>query len=100
MPRCQNCGDQWNWKTTFRKSFTMNSGMVCPNCGATQYPTKQSRQRGSFFAFLPALGIAVSNAAFGLNAWVLLLVGAVLLVIAMTAYFRQMELSNENEPMW
>jgi CXXC-20-CXXC protein len=41
MPTCQNCDQKWGWKQTLKKSFTLDTGMICPYCEKKQYTTKK-----------------------------------------------------------
>ncbi|AQQ53110.1 TIGR04104 family putative zinc finger protein [Planococcus lenghuensis] len=102
MPHCANCGQQWSWETTVKQSFKIGgAGMTCPNCGAKQYPTTKSRQRGATVAFLPAMGVILSNVAFGLTVWQFLFVAVgMFLLFGIVIYPRTLTLTNEDEPMW
>lgn len=48
MPICQNCHKQWSWKQTVKKMFTLDTGMICPNCGKKQLLTTQSKKEPAF----------------------------------------------------
>ena len=52
MPTCQNCNKKWSWKQTFKKSFTMASGMACPYCNKKQYVTFGTSIRTTMFTFV------------------------------------------------
>ncbi|WP_379083159.1 TIGR04104 family putative zinc finger protein [Metaplanococcus flavidus] len=55
MPTCQNCNNQWSWKQTVKKMFTLDTAMVCPYCGKTQYYTDPSKKRNGLLVFLAPL---------------------------------------------
>src|SRR5690625_6632073 len=55
MPTCQNCGKDWNWKQTVKRSFTLGTGMKCPYCESKQYFTTKARRRSSLLSFIVPL---------------------------------------------
>lgn len=59
MPTCENCNNKWNWKQTIKKTFTLDSTLLCPYCVEKQYQTQKSKIKGGFLTgivvFLPLL---------------------------------------------
>lgn len=53
MPTCDHCNYQWTYGETLKKSFTLDTGMYCSNCGVKQYPTNSSKKLFSLLSFLP-----------------------------------------------
>src|SRR5699024_8516819 len=49
MPICENCHNEWTWKETFKRSFTLDSKMRCPYCDKDQYITQKSKLKTFFF---------------------------------------------------
>ncbi|MBS8266445.1 hypothetical protein DYI25_18655 [Mesobacillus boroniphilus] len=49
MPTCQNCHSTWSWKKTFKKAFTLNNAILCPDSGEKQYLTTHTRKTSSMF---------------------------------------------------
>ncbi|MGI2329181.1 TIGR04104 family putative zinc finger protein [Planococcus sp. YIM B11945] len=100
MPTCQNCGHQWSWKETFKKSFTLSNGMRCPSCGAKQYATKRSRTRMSLFTFIFSPLLILLAFFFDLTIGTLMLIAIPLFAVVLIIYPFLYEFSNEEEPMW
>lgn len=58
MPVCENCKNQWRWKETMKKTFTLNPAMICPYCGEKQFQTQKSKNKSGVlytFILLPLL---------------------------------------------
>lgn len=100
MPTCQNCGHTWTWKTTFKKSFTLDVGMKCPACDHMQYPTKKSRKQMSLLNFITAPLLILSSFFFDLSITTLLLIAIPLFAVVLFVYPFLYEFSNEEESMW
>ncbi|MFD1030153.1 TIGR04104 family putative zinc finger protein [Metaplanococcus flavidus] len=100
MPHCENCNHQWAWGTALRKSFTLGEGMECPECGRTQYLTKQSKKRMGIANFFPAPILIFSGMLFDVDIATILALALVLFAAFMMTYPYMMELTDENEPMW
>jgi CXXC-20-CXXC protein len=100
MPTCQNCGHKWTWKTTFKKSFTLSTGMECPACGAMQYATAKSRKRMSLLNFISAPFLILSALFFDLSITPLLLIAIPLFAVVLFIYPFLYEFTDEEEPMW
>ena len=100
MPQCQNCKTQWTWGTTLRKSFTLGEGMECPECGKTQYLTKESKKKMGVANFFPAPILILSAMFFDIHIATVLAFALVLFAIYLMAYPQMVELTNDNEPMW
>ncbi len=99
MPNCQNCGRNWSWGQTFKRSLSFSMAMECPYCKEKQYIPSKVRKRSSLLSFFPALIIILS---FYLDlstvASFLILVGMLILLIGFYPFM--IELSNEEEPLW
>lgn len=101
MPNCQNCGQKWDWKTTFVKSIKFNSGVECPYCGKPQYVTSATRKKSSFLSFIPAPVLIFSNLIFDMNvAAFTLLAVSMFAVIFMIVFPYIIDLTSDNEPLW
>ncbi len=99
MPTCQNCYNTWSWKETFKKSFVITDGMICPYCGEKQYPTSRMRNRSAIFPSIIFTLIMLGNLFFGPSYVTLfLLLGLVPLFSVINPFF--VELSNEEEPFF
>lgn len=57
MPHCQNCDFKWDWRTSFKKTLSFNTGTTCPNCQKIQYVTTKTRQRALWLYLLVFLFI-------------------------------------------
>lgn len=55
MPICQNCHQQWKWKQTVKKMFTLDTGMICPYCGKKQFLTSEAKKRNNIVIFFTPL---------------------------------------------
>ncbi|GAB4074859.1 hypothetical protein GCM10028778_23620 [Barrientosiimonas marina] len=66
---------------TFKKSFTLDTGMVCPYCGEKQYVTQRSRKKNALYAFIAPV----------------LLLLILFILIYLGVYPNLVELSNEEE---
>ncbi|WP_081755932.1 TIGR04104 family putative zinc finger protein [Paucisalibacillus sp. EB02] len=99
MPTCQNCGKEWSWKQTCKKSFTLDTGMKCPHCHEKQYLTTKSRKRSSFSTFLiPFIFLLSLVLNLSTLATLFTIIGAGLLLLGFHPFF--IELSNKEEPLW
>lgn len=65
MPTCQNCHKKWSWMQTFKRSFILIGGMMCPYCGEKQYLTSRIRKRSTIIPFIIAALIMLGNLFFG-----------------------------------
>ncbi|MFC4403901.1 TIGR04104 family putative zinc finger protein [Gracilibacillus xinjiangensis] len=99
MPTCQKCKHQWTWKETVKKSFTLDSGMTCPNCNKTQYLTKKSKKKaGLLNLMLPfSMFILAINGASILGVCLLLIIG---LLTMIAAYPLMIDVTNEEMTLW
>ncbi len=99
LPVCQNCSQKWTWKMTMRQFFRFKRSMICENCGATQYQSKESLWKMNLigigpYIFIPfligfntSLPIVISYAAV-----------AILLFLMISPYL--LTLSNQEEPLF
>ncbi|MFD2706184.1 TIGR04104 family putative zinc finger protein [Salibacterium lacus] len=53
MPKCQTCGETWNWK----ESYFYEHGKPCPYCGTKQYADRQSRNMQMMLLLLITLPV-------------------------------------------
>ncbi|WP_174612859.1 TIGR04104 family putative zinc finger protein [Virgibacillus ihumii] len=99
MPTCQNCNYKWSWKQTFRKSFTLDTGMGCPCCGEKQYPTTDSKKRFGRWLFIPPFTILLSLL---FDVPTPLVIGMIIVVsiLLLCMYPYTVELSNQEEALW
>ena len=97
MPNCENCGQQWKWKTIVLKTLKLTNKVNCPYCGKAQYIVPKSRKITGIFSFLPAFLIIVSGMIFDLGVWDIILLAAALIIVFLSLYPFLMKLSNENK---
>ncbi|WP_010097969.1 TIGR04104 family putative zinc finger protein [Ornithinibacillus scapharcae] len=99
MPTCTTCHTKWSWKQTFKKSFTLDTGMTCPHCGEKQYLTSKSRKRNSFTVFIIPLILLVSLV-FDISVVlrIVLIFSAAIVMFVTYPFF--IELSEKEEPLW
>ncbi|GAB3803486.1 TIGR04104 family putative zinc finger protein [Virgibacillus kimchii] len=98
MPICQNCHHKWTWKQTFKKSFTLDTGMKCPNCDIKQYMTSRARKRSTSIPFIVPL-IMLGNLIFGTTYFALIAL-IILIPVIFGIYPFIIELSNKEEALW
>lgn len=98
MPVCNNCQHKWSWKGTFKRSFTLGVGMMCPNCNEMQYYSARFRKRSSMVPFLIPLLLTV-NLFLGPSYLILILLLAFLPVYLILFPFF-VELSNDEEALF
>jgi len=98
MPICQNCHHKWTWKQTFKRSFTLDTGMKCPSCEEKQYMTSRARKRSTAIPFLVPL-IMLGNLIFG-SSYFSLIALIIFIPFIFVLYPFIMELSNKEEPLW
>ncbi|MFA1822515.1 TIGR04104 family putative zinc finger protein [Virgibacillus oceani] len=98
MPICQNCHHKWNWKQTFKRSFTLDNGMTCPYCEEKQFLTSRARKRSTAIPFLVPL-IMLGNLIFGTTYFSLIAL-IILIPFIFGIYPIIIELSNKEEPVW
>lgn len=99
IPTCQNCHKKWSWKQTFKRSFTLGGGMICPYCEKKQYLTARMRKRSTIIPFIITPLIMLGNLFFG-PSYVFVFALLSLLPLFLGAYPFFIELSNEEEPLW
>lgn len=99
MPSCDSCKQRWSWKETMKSSFTLNPAMKCPKCGERQYLTKKSRKRMLLFNWL-ILTPLLLNMFFDLSFFFLLFLIIFLFVLSISLMPFNMELTEEEEPLW
>ncbi|MFA1820220.1 TIGR04104 family putative zinc finger protein [Virgibacillus oceani] len=99
MPTCQNCHNKWSWKQTFRKSFTLDTGIPCPYCGEKQFLTSKSRKRSTLGILLIPFLIFVPNF-FDFSLLATLSIYAGYVILFSFTYPFLIELSNREEALW
>ncbi|WP_174615481.1 TIGR04104 family putative zinc finger protein [Virgibacillus ihumii] len=95
MPICQNCGEKWSWKQTFKTIFRLK----CPYCGKKQYESASSRTKSGAFMLIPLVLLPI-NAWFEFSVGTVLLLATPLFLITFGLYPFILKLSNEIEPYW
>ncbi|MEH7515804.1 TIGR04104 family putative zinc finger protein [Gottfriedia acidiceleris] len=48
LPKCNNCGHQFSWKSIHKSLFKFNQELKCINCKLMLYPTIKSRKKTGF----------------------------------------------------
>ncbi|QDP39415.1 TIGR04104 family putative zinc finger protein [Radiobacillus deserti] len=98
MPTCQQCGRQWTWQQTLRRTFTLGNKMKCPHCNQNQYISATARKRLAIFNFIGPFmiisGIASNSMIVGLG------IGVVLFALAIIMYPYLVRLANHEESLW
>ncbi|PKR76796.1 hypothetical protein CEY16_13330 [Halalkalibacillus sediminis] len=95
MPICQSCGNQWSWKQTFRKMFTLDVSIECPYCKKKQYQTRTSRKRAAYMTLLILLPLILPIAPE-----IKLIILFSFFVICTIGFPYMIQLSNEEEHMF
>lgn len=96
MPICKNCRNNWSWKQTVKKMFTLDTGMKCPYCGENQYQTQKSKKRTSILNSIVLLPLLL-NIFFDIPIVMLLSLFPVLFIIVISLSPFIMHLSNKEE---
>jgi CXXC-20-CXXC protein len=65
MPSCQKCDQKWSWKQTLKKSFTLDTGMICPYCKKKQYITKGTMIKNTLITFMAMTVMTIWSLFFG-----------------------------------
>jgi len=96
MPTCQNCHKKWNWKQTFKRSFTLGGALICPYCKEKQYLTESMRKKSGMISFIVVTLMLLGNLFFDLSyvVSVIVLLGFIPLILIINPFF--VELSNED----
>lgn len=98
MPTCQKCGKDWSWQQTFKKMFTLNTAIDCPQCGQKQYYSKKARKKTVVVSFLSLFLIFLRL--FNISAYQIIGIYLAYFIIVMVLLPFLMELSNEEEALW
>ena len=94
MPTCQNCNQKWSWKQTYKKSFTMSTGMICPYCDKEQYVTTDTSIKTTLFTFIIMSVMLFGSLFFGFSfAVASISISSVLLFVILYPFW--VELSNK-----
>ena len=99
MPICQNCQNQWTWKQTIEKMFTLDSGMICPHCEQKQFLTNHSKQKSCFANFLTPLVILLA-AMFAVTPIVTLILVGFTFCLLIAVYPVLITFANTEEHLW
>src|SRR5699024_8131287 len=59
-PICKNCHNKWSWGQTFKRMFTLDTGMNCPYCEEKQYQTRKSKKKTGVLNFLVPLPLLLN----------------------------------------
>ena len=100
MTTCQNCGHHWNWRTLMIEMNRFRPAMNCPNCGASQFITRNSRKRSFFLGYLPALFLLLGSMMIDLQLVTIFAVAMVLFIAITFLMPFVVKLSNVKETMW
>ncbi|WP_343783642.1 TIGR04104 family putative zinc finger protein [Alkalibacillus silvisoli] len=98
MPTCQSCSTTWTMKETMKSSFVLDTRMTCPHCGGNQFVSKQTRKKFSLVTFFIPLSLLLNL--FDISPWWVFSAWLVLIPILFFTYYKYMELSNEEEPLF
>ena len=96
MPTCQNCDRKWSWKQTFRKSFTLDSGMTCPYCQKRQYLTKGTRIKTALITFITITILTICSLVYG-PSFTFLYIWICLIPLFVVLYPFWVELANKEK---
>ena len=55
LPKCDNCGHQFSWKSVHKSLYKFNQELNCPNCESKFFPTAKSRKKVSYYTFFIVL---------------------------------------------
>lgn len=99
MPTCQKCKQQWRWKQTIRKMFTLDTGMICPHCGKKQFLTTRSKKKSNLLVFTIPL-IMLLGVLFSVPPLIILICIALSSFAVISVYPFFFELTNEEEALW
>lgn len=100
MPNCENCGQQWKWKTIVLKTLKLTNKVNCPFCGKAQYLVPKSRKATGIFSFLPTFLIIFFSVVFDLDVLEVFLFAGILILVFLGFYPFLMKLSNENKTLF
>lgn len=96
MPICKNCHNKWSWGQTFKRMFTLDTGMNCPYCEEKQYQTRKSKKKTGVLNFLVPLPLLL-NLLFDFPPGILLSSFPILFFLIMSLHPFLIHLSNREE---
>ncbi|WP_430481610.1 TIGR04104 family putative zinc finger protein [Rossellomorea marisflavi] len=99
MPVCQHCNTEWTSQQTFKKIFTFKRSLTCPECDATQYLSRRSRNHMSILAMIPlVIGLPLVGLSLPASIIISIQLAAFAAILAWmpTIY----TLTSEEEAMW
>jgi len=99
MPTCQHCNQKWTWKQTFKKSFTLDTAMLCPYCGEKQFVTARARKRSALITMtIPLLIFIPYFFDISIPAAISIYLAAGAGIMLIHPFF--VELSSQEEAFW
>src|SRR5699024_12234775 len=87
--------NEWTWKETFKRSFTLDSKMRCPYCDKDQYITQKSKLKTFFFNIIVLLPL-VLNLIFNIPGVILLSLFPILFIL----FIRSQEHTSELQSLF
>lgn len=91
MPTCQNCSRKWSWKQTLKKSFNLDTGMICPYCEKKQEVTKGTRLITALFTFIVLTLVTIGSLLYGPSIiFVYILISAALLFVVLYPFWLEL----------
>ncbi|MEZ0482084.1 TIGR04104 family putative zinc finger protein [Planococcus sp. SSTMD024] len=99
MPTCQNCGNRWSLKDTFKAAFKFNgnTGQKCAHCGETQYVSKKSRNQTGILAIIAFLAVVLIRPLLNQDVSTSLLLAMPIVGVLVIAIIYLIKLSNTPE---
>lgn len=99
MPRCQNCGFQWDWKDMFKLS--LKGKQECRNCHTLQYPSRKSNFWSYMLFLIPFILVSNYFIVYREAGWLfLLLLFLVYVTLASLLIPFLLKLSNTKYTIW
>lgn len=99
MPTCNQCGTQWTWWQTIKRSFSISPGLPCPKCEKEQFVTKRSKKKSGLLIFIMPITLPIVTL-LQVPVTLILLIYPSLFVLLISSYPFLMELTNEEEFMF
>ncbi|QOV12272.1 TIGR04104 family putative zinc finger protein [Viridibacillus arvi] len=96
LPVCEYCHEEWSWRVSIKKMFTLNRAMSCPSCGKKQYQTRKSRIRMSQLVLLSNLVLFI-NVFFDFYWWEIVLMYVAIIVTCIIFMPYNLKLQNDED---
>ncbi|MBK3496481.1 hypothetical protein JFL43_16775 [Viridibacillus sp. YIM B01967] len=96
LPVCESCHEEWSWRVSIKKMFTLNRAMICPNCGKKQYETKKSKKRFELIVLYPN-SVLLINAFFDLHLWEIVLMYVAIVITQFIIIPYKIKLQNDED---